>query len=472
MAGDRTPAAGTALPGVEDFLDPDWYRRTYPETAGIDPLTHFLEHGEAEGRSPGPGFDAHFYASTYLALEQTHALRHYLTRGRQAGHRPRPVLRPPAESRAVMATALAGAQPPIVLVGNDAQRAGAPLLLLEVSRHLRRRGWAPVFLLRRAGPLAEAFRAVGPLIVEAEGHDLTGLGSALDPGTPILGNTGWAAPILEGLGHPGPTLLLIHEMPDYLDREGLLPAVGRAPSVVAGFPAVADALRARLPVPARITSVLPGLLHAVGGPARSGAVGRQLTDGFGAGRTVVLGAGFADRRKGFDRFLDLAGRVHALEPATGFVWLGDLSSWARELADEAVAAGLPLLLPGFRLDAAAWYDHADVYLLTSRQDPGPTTVLDAARRGVPFVAAPGDLGLQSLGRLLDGVGEFVPEDEIPARVVSTIRAGSPERRAARARHVENHAGFARYVDDLLALLRGEGLTGEPGSSPPPQRSGS
>ena len=103
-----------------------------------------------------------------------------------------------------------------------------------------------------------------------------------------------------------------------------------------------------------------------------------------------------------------------------------------------------------------------MYLLTSRQDPGPTTVIDAARRGVPFVAAPGDLGLESLGRVLDGVGTFAKEGEDVAGLVLDLAANSTAAgREARATHIEALASFPRYVDDLVGLLRQQGRLNEP-----------
>lgn len=447
---------------MAEYFDSDWYRERYLQGADIDPWDHFVRYGDGERRSPGPRFDAEFYAGTYLALEERHALRHFLRQGRRDGLLPAPIPRSAEQSRAAMAGALAGLQHPVLLIGNDAQRAGAPLLLIELARHLRRRGWSPVFLLHRAGPLLDRLRAIGPTLVVAEGHDVAGLGAALEPETPILASTGWAAPILERLSHPGPAALLVHEMPDYLEREGLLEAVGRAPVLVAVTVQVSARLAERVPPGVPVRTVTPGLLHQVSGPAGVARIARLVDDRFGGGALIVIGAGFADERKGFDRFLAAAARIHDLEPRTGFVWLGDLGTWGVGLAEAAVRAGLPLMLPGFRLDADAWYDRADVYLLTSRQDPGPTTVMDAARRGVPFVAAPGDLGLPGLGEILDGVGWFVGEHEVAIRVLEVARAQTPELRRARGRHIEGHAHFGRYVDDLLGVLRDQGMVDEPG----------
>nr|WP_068479363.1 hypothetical protein [Pseudoclavibacter helvolus] len=74
-----------------------------------------------------------------------------------------------------------------------------------------------------------------------------------------------------------------------------------------------------------------------------------------------------------------------------------------------------LLLPGFQASPADWYAAADVYLLTSRQDPGPTTVVDAACVGVPFVGLETDIGLRDLTEVVDRTGEFVPDEPTLAR---------------------------------------------------------
>lgn len=450
------------LAGAEEFFDADWYRANYPDTHACDPWEHYTTHGEAERRSPGPGFDAEFYASTYLALEEVDAMRHFLTEGRRAGHLPVRQGRTADESSSAMAAALAGLRFPLLLVGNDAQRAGAPLLLLEIARHVRRRGWSPVFVMHRGGPLLPQFQAIGPTFIVAEGHDVGGLGAALEPETAVIGNTGWAAPLLERLGGGGAKILLVHEMPDYLVEQGLMGSVAHGVTVVAAFSAVADGLRHHLPSTGVVRTVVPGLLHSTSSPEGAARVSGLIEERFGAGRLIFLSAGFADHRKGFDRFIELAVRIHASEPRSAFIWLGEVGAWAQHHVLRAGEQNLPLLLPGFRRDAASWYANADVYLLTSRQDPGPTTVMDAARCGVPFVAAPGDLGLRSLEATLAPAGRFIDDESaIPEVVLDFARSESQESRAQRAEHIESYASFSGYVSELLRLLRFEGLVDEP-----------
>ena len=43
---------------LKEYFDPKWYLETYADVAdaGVDPLRHFLEYGEAEGRNPSGSF--------------------------------------------------------------------------------------------------------------------------------------------------------------------------------------------------------------------------------------------------------------------------------------------------------------------------------------------------------------------------------------------------------------------------------
>jgi hypothetical protein len=69
--------------------DAEWYLDAYPdvETAGMDPLRHFVAFGSLEGRSPGPKFDAASYLERYPDVRGAGAepLFHYLTAGVHEG---------------------------------------------------------------------------------------------------------------------------------------------------------------------------------------------------------------------------------------------------------------------------------------------------------------------------------------------------------------------------------------------------
>src|SRR5690606_33609826 len=101
----------------------------------------------------------------------------------------------------------------------------------------------PLFLLKTAGPLIERFRALGPVFILAEGWNLDGLVQGLPSACPALVNTGAAADLALPLAKAGRAcLLLLHEMPDYLRQQDLLPKVAAAQAagaaVIASMPAM------------------------------------------------------------------------------------------------------------------------------------------------------------------------------------------------------------------------------------------
>ena len=245
-ADDGDVADGRAL------FDAEWYLARHPDVLGSEIpgarlWDHFVASGDAEGRSPGPGFDAAFYARTYLEWEAVQPFRHYLRVGRARGFQPVAIARDAEESRAAMRTLVDGLAHPIVLMGHDAQPAGVPLLLLELAWRLRARGWAPVLVLLRGGPLLDRCRAAGPTLLVEEGYDAAGLGAALEPEVPVVGLTAVVAPTHAAKRPAGPTLLLVQEMPRFVVDEGLLDAVASIPAIALGFEATAAALRALLP---------------------------------------------------------------------------------------------------------------------------------------------------------------------------------------------------------------------------------
>ena len=68
------------------LVDPVWYRQTYPDLRDtpVDVARHYLEHGAAEGRNPGPFFDTNFYLGQnpdVVAPGMKSRLVHYIDMG-------------------------------------------------------------------------------------------------------------------------------------------------------------------------------------------------------------------------------------------------------------------------------------------------------------------------------------------------------------------------------------------------------
>jgi hypothetical protein len=124
---------------------------------------------------------------------------------------------------------------------------------------------------------------------------------------------------------------------------------------------------------------------------------------------VVLGVASGDLRKGMDLWPILAHGVLAKHPDTFFVWVGYVEAdpllWIRHDMETLGHAGRLMML-GVIEDLNPLYAMADVYLLTSREDPFPSVVLEAMAHGLPVVAFESSGGITDLVR--EGSGLLVP----------------------------------------------------------------
>lgn len=433
------------------LINPDYYRAAYPdlEKLGDAAVLHFMRHGDGEGRTPSAEFDASFYRRCYLRLGDGFPLRHYISQGASLGYLPRPMPRSAVASMAAMIEATARITEPILLVSHDAQLAGVPVLTLDLARALLRRGRSPIFFLGNAGPLLSRFHELGPVFIMAEGWDAAELVAGLPTGMPALINTAAAAELAVPLAEVGmDCAVLIHEMANFIRDQGMLPNLGAAQAagakIIASMPrtqlALADDLHG-------IEYIRPGIVL----PETPLTAFRRRRCARGNG-PVFIGAGHADKRKGFDLFLEAAAAIVRHAPQARFVWLGALDSWAQQLADRAQAGGLDLALPGFVDDCLAWYRAADVYLLTSRQDPGPTTVIHAAAVGTPFVGYAADIGIIDM---TEGVGEFLPAGATQAYAEIALKmavGATPASRRRLRQHIRAKTEFMPYVDQILSRL--------------------
>jgi len=91
--GTKTSAdeSQAALVNDSELFDARWYLEQNPDVAssGMDPALHFIRHGGAEGRAPGPFFDIRAYLlnNPDVALSGMNALVHYLLHGESEGRR-------------------------------------------------------------------------------------------------------------------------------------------------------------------------------------------------------------------------------------------------------------------------------------------------------------------------------------------------------------------------------------------------
>lgn len=136
---------------------------------------------------------------------------------------------------------------------------------------------------------------------------------------------------------------------------------------------------------------------------------------------VWLMSGVPSERKGFDLFPDIAAELD--DERVHLVWVGGGAAedgylrWARNRIEHNTSR-TRIHMAGKQKEKYAQYLHAaDGFLLTSRQDPFPLVMLEAASLGKPIVSFPSG-GVSEL--LVDGMGQ-VTEDISVRQLVAAMK---------------------------------------------------
>ena len=471
------------------FFATRYYLEANPDVfaAGMNPLVHYILDGWREGRNPSPTFDVQQYlhANPDVAAAGLEPLAHHLrqqsrgaaadvregNRGRESGmddSGPASAdLRATARAllpRARRESDRSGTR--VVLVGHDAGDFGAQRILLSIGTMLTRSFGARIqFVLLHGGPLHTRYEAVGPCaIVPPDAPEqvrrvfaaLTAQGFTLG-----IGNTTVSGKFVEPMKEAGFRVVsLVHELPGIIRRfqlEESVAAIGRFSDVVV-FPGklVQDSFRNLSGGFTGRHVIRPqGNYRAEIAPDRAARARIRAELELPPDAKIVLMVGYGDSRKGFDLFTrtakDLAGRREDVY----FVWVGDREEGLFTEADGVDGGEKRMISVGHREDVANYYAAADLFFLSSREDPYPTVVLEAMAAGLPVVGFSGATGCEEL---IATHGAVVPPADIP-QAATTINAllklpEAARRKAAEARiaEIRTHYDFKDYCFWLLQQL--------------------
>jgi glycosyltransferase involved in cell wall biosynthesis len=382
-----------------------------------------------------------------------------------------------ATGRAVTGFGRPSAQGRILLVGHDAFQAGAQSLLLHVGRQLKRgHGVEIAFLLLGGGALRDGYESVGrTTVMDADDPRLPAhLETLRNAGfSGAIVNSSASAPVGPRLARAGiPFILLVHELPALLGEKNLLPALrdaaARAARTVFPAAAVHDAVRALVPIPDdRAVQIAQGLYAGVRYSPRHRTVLRAQF-GVEASDLLLIGIGYADMRKGFDLFLQAWRLLSARSPGgrrrhrrIHCLWLGaidpGLHTYLRAEIETAIASGT-FHMPGHVPDAPDHLSAADAFMLTSREDPLPSVVMEALAAGLPVVAFENSGGTPELLRRFD-TGALAPLGDVASLARQALALAQhchdqpAAERAKAGRAVAKQLCFDRYVGRLLSLTQ-------------------
>ena len=360
----------------------------------------------------------------------------------------------------------------IVLVSHDAQPHGAQYLVLNIARTLTSDfGFDVALLVLGEGALMPKFERWATVydLSHTLHNSYTSIALAQqlsDQGyRAALVNSTASGLFLETLSNAGlRCIALIHELPGVIDSYDLHTHVQAISTYAAAvvFPAqqVADLFPAKKHIVSERLHIRPQGLYKHNAFKNHTNEARKLIRrelGLQQDAKIVLGVGYADFRKGTDLFVEIGLQLMPKQPTVYFVWLGHWNDTMQQdiqkrLANETLASRF--FFPGRRDDTDLFYAGADVFALTSREDPFPSVVMESLSVAVPIVGFEDIGGSENL--LKQGCGMLVAQGDC-ASFANAISQLLEEPQQAHtlgsqgAAIIQTSFSFRHYLFDLLDL---------------------
>ncbi|NND90198.1 MAG: glycosyltransferase [Granulosicoccus sp.] len=348
----------------------------------------------------------------------------------------------------------------LLLVGHDAHANGAQMLLLSLARLLIRDFGLPVrFLLKGRGALLPEYEALAqttlldsiPADSRLQWFEQCGCQQALF-------NTCVTGDLLEAASSAGVHCVsLVHEMPDLIREHALQSNIRdiahHAHAVVFPSEVVRRGFESFQATIQGAVTVRPQGSYKHIRPVQDARADIRRLLRIDENARLVINAGYADHRKGFDLFVQAASRVCATDADIHFCWLGkrgrDMNRWLTAAHGRQLRGRLHLMEFTDAMDQ--WYSAADCLYLASREDPFPSVVLEAMSAGLPVILHTDATGFDPAVLALVSPVNIEDTDAVDASLHQALYADSPEARHHRQQHVEQHYQLRDYAEALLAL---------------------
>jgi glycosyltransferase involved in cell wall biosynthesis len=318
----------------------------------------------------------------------------------------------------------------IALISHDAHPHGAQYLALNLARELKKIGLEVIVLLQGDGRLEPDFEAVAtvhrlyamtPDAIAVLARTLRAAGCDA-----LIANTAVSGRVTPSFAATGMRIVaLVHELSGVIAEYGLESAIASlardSAAVVVAAEDVRDGLHRYWPKDVsqdRIVLRPQGLFtrSRYRGYADMSEARRRLRARLElpARARIVLAVGYADRRKGVDLLAQAAALCCGRNPDTHFVWVGHRDAILQPQIETLLAQGGitdRFHFVGLDFETDDYYAGADVYALSSREDPFPSVVLESLSVGTPIVAFAGTGGG---ARLVEahGAGVVAPAFEV------------------------------------------------------------
>jgi glycosyltransferase involved in cell wall biosynthesis len=333
----------------------------------------------------------------------------------------------------------------LLYVSHDANRAGAPILSLHILRWLQANKDVTLgIMLLKGGSLEGEFAKIAPtMIVESKPRGRIGTFTRKATRTFFSGISQWrtASKIKSHIRAFAPDIIYANTAVS-LSVIGALPALknyktichlheldfviqtmvgeaafrkslAQADAMICVAGALREYMIRKYNYPLERTVIIPEPFTVSAKVAGQGDVRKHL--GIPEDAFIVMGAGTTDWRKAPELFLLTAAQVKDVRRDVYFVWIGQVDTRKLFMLNydiERLKLAGKVMFVGQKENPMEYFAQADVFYLTSREDPYPLVCLEAASLGKPVICFEGAGGMPGFVR--DDAGQVVPYLDVVA----------------------------------------------------------
>lgn len=174
--------------------------------------------------------------------------------------------------------------------------------------------------------------------------------------------------------------------------------------------------------------------------------------GIGPNERIVIGIGYGSIIKGIDLFFKVASNVHQRDKSIRFIWIGDVDAKFNWVIRMAERKGILLMPPSKHIED--YYRIADLYLLTSREDSFPSTVLEAIAYGIPVLGFKDAGGFSEIDPKYIKLADYLDCDGMADYVIDITSNNNLQHYFSRdgKQYIKKNFDFQVYADFLAGLL--------------------
>ncbi|MCL2763705.1 MAG: glycoside hydrolase family 99-like domain-containing protein [Treponema sp.] len=294
----------------------------------------------------------------------------------------------------------------IIFAGHDAYQNGAQLLALNIIKQLKDVFKYDVYLiLKSGGPLLDNYKDIAKEVICLDKYDENEIINWIETTEADIAicNTVVTGDVLHTLTKCGINCIsLIHEMEKiihhYNCEQKLKYIVDNAVKIIYASEYVKNDNKNMIDIPEEKTVILPQGLYKKNPYINRRNEIRSIVrkkHNIPLDSKIILGVGYGDHRKGLDLFARCMIEVCKYEK-TYFIWIGNveinIENEVNRIINESKYKEYLILTKKWEEDNMMYFSAADIFLLTSREDPFPSVVLEAMYSHLPVIAFEGGGG--------------------------------------------------------------------------------